>query len=108
LGFKSWMKEIRAKRGLALNSLAFAVWLGQSNAMTDVVAPEERYQLHLLLLDVGPSPWRRLLIRPDTTVDGRRTAPACPTVPGLARFGMAYVLGAWRAMLWPTQRIERG
>jgi Plasmid pRiA4b ORF-3-like protein len=34
-----------------------------------VVVAEERYQLHVMLLDVGPAPWRRLLIRPDTTVD---------------------------------------
>ena len=30
---------------------------------------EERYQLHVLLLDVGPAPWRRLLVRLETTID---------------------------------------
>ncbi len=37
--------------------------------MSNVVVAEERYQLHVMLLDVGPAPWRRLLIRPDTTID---------------------------------------
>jgi hypothetical protein len=37
--------------------------------MSDVVVSDERYQLHVMLLDVSPAPWRRLLIRPETTID---------------------------------------
>lgn len=37
--------------------------------MSKVVIAEERYQLHVMLLEVGPAPWRRLLIRPETTID---------------------------------------
>ena len=37
--------------------------------MSKVVVSEERYQLHVMLLNVGPAPWRRLLIRPNTTID---------------------------------------
>lgn len=37
--------------------------------MSKVVIAEERYQLHVMLLDVGPAPWRRLLVRPETTID---------------------------------------
>ena len=37
--------------------------------MSQVFVAEERYQLHVMLLDVGPAPWRRLLIRPETTID---------------------------------------
>lgn len=37
--------------------------------MSKAVVSEERYQLHVMLLDVGPAAWRRLLIRPDMTID---------------------------------------
>ena len=37
--------------------------------MSDVVVSDERYQLHVMLLDVSPAPWRRLLIQPETTID---------------------------------------
>jgi hypothetical protein len=43
--------------------------IGQPQAMAKAVVSEERYLLHLMLLDVGPAPWRRLLIQPDTTID---------------------------------------
>jgi hypothetical protein len=36
--------------------------------MAKMVYPEDRYQLHVMLLDVGPAPWRRLLVRPDMTI----------------------------------------
>ena len=37
--------------------------------MSQVFVAAERYQLHVMLLDVGPAPWRRFLIRPETTID---------------------------------------
>ena len=37
--------------------------------MVDMNYPEDRYQLHVMLLDVGPAAWRRLLVRPDMTIE---------------------------------------
>jgi hypothetical protein len=37
--------------------------------MAKVTIPEERYQLHVMLLDVCSAPWRRMLVRPDMTID---------------------------------------
>lgn len=35
--------------------------MGQSVGVSKTEVPEERYQLHVILLEVAPAPWRRLL-----------------------------------------------
>ena len=35
--------------------------MGQSVGVSKTEVPEERYQLHVMLLEVAPAPWRRLL-----------------------------------------------
>jgi hypothetical protein len=47
----------------------FGASTGHSGLMTKVAAAEERYQLHVMLHHVNPAPWRRLLVRPDMTID---------------------------------------